>query len=194
MDFVLGLPRKPRGFDSVYVVVDRFRKMAHFMPCKSTNDTTYNAGLFFKEIVRIHGLPINIVSDRDVKFLSHFWRTLWRKLDTKLSFSSSYHPQLDGQTEVVDRSLGNLLRCLTKQHGQTWDLVLGQAEYAYNDSMNHSTGKIPFEIVYGFHLRGILELRDLSSMAPKSAQGEKFVEGIKEVHDKVKLSLQQKSE
>lgn len=125
MDFVLGLPRTPRGFDSVYVVVDRFSKMAHFIPCKSTNDANYISGLFFKEIVRIHGLPISIVSDRGVKFLSHFWRTLWRKLGTKLSLSSSYHPQSDGQTEVVNWSLGNLLRCLTKQHGQTLDLVLG---------------------------------------------------------------------
>lgn len=115
-------------------------------------------------------------------------------MGTKLSFSSSYHPQLDGQIEVVNHSLGNLLICLTRQHGQTWDLVLGQEEYAYNDLVNHSTNKSPFEIVYGFHPGGILELRDLSSMAPKSAQGENFAKGIKEVHDKVRQSLQQKSE
>jgi hypothetical protein len=131
------------GCDSIFVVVDRFFKMTHFIPCQKTSDTTHIANLFFKEVVRLHGLPKSVVSDRDTKFVSHVWRKLWKKMGTNLSFSSAYHPQKDGQTEVVNRSLGDLLRILVSEHHSHWDQILPQEEFAYNDSPNRSTGKIP---------------------------------------------------
>lgn len=127
MDFFLGLPKTKRGNDS---------KMAHFIACKKTSDATHIANLFFSKIIRLHGFPIGIVSDRDTKFVGHFWRTLWKKLGVNLSFNSAYHPQTDGQTEVVNRSLGNILRSLVYQNPKQWDLALAWAKFPYNDTPN----------------------------------------------------------
>jgi hypothetical protein len=189
MDFVLGLPRTQRGVDSIFVVVDRFSKMAHFILCQKTSDATHIANLFFKEVIRLHGLPKSIISDRDTKFIGNFWRTLWKKLGTNLSFSSAYHPQTDGQTEVVNRSMGDLLRSLVTEHHSQWDNILLQAEFVYNDSVNQSTGQSPFQVVYGMQSRGIYELRDSEQTVTRSTSAKEFAEAMKELHSQVKERL-----
>jgi len=193
MDFVMGLPKTHRGNDSIYVVVDGFSKMAHFIACKKINDATHIANLFFYEILRLCGLPMSIVSDRDTKFVGNFSRTLWKKLGTKLSFSSAYHPQTDGQTKLVNRSLGDILRSLVHQNRKQWDLALAQAEFAYNGTPNRSIGMSPFQIIFGMHLRGVYELRELGKQEARSESAEYFVEQMLKLQEEVKGKLQESS-
>ncbi|GKD90643.1 putative reverse transcriptase domain-containing protein, partial [Tanacetum coccineum] len=141
------------------------------------------------DVYRLHGFPSSIVSDRDTRFLSHFWRSLWKMVNTQLNFSSAYHPQTDGQTEVVNRSLSNLLRCLVGDHVKAWDQKLCQAEFAHNHAVNRSIGFSPFQVVYSAQLRGPLDLMSLpvSGSVPKKVQD--FVEGLHEVHKAIRDNL-----
>ena len=184
MDFVLGLLRSKRGNDSVFVVVDRFSKMTHFIPCHKTDHVTSIANLFFKEIVRLHGVPRSIVSDRDAKFLSHFWKTLWGKLGTKLLFSTTCHPQTDGQTEVVNRTLSTLLRAIIQKNLKTWEECLPHVEFAYNRTVHSATKFSPFEIVYGFNPLTPLDLLPLPIDERASMDGKKKAEFVKQLHER----------
>jgi len=166
--------------------------MAHFLPSSQTYDASKVAKLFLDEIVRLHGLPKMIVSDRDVRFTGYFWKTLWHMLGTKLKFSTTYHPQINGQIEVVNRSLGNLLRCLVGENVKNWDLLLPKAEFAYNSSVNRTIGKSPFEIVHGYQPNKPLDLIPLPLHARVSESAESFAQHVrnlqKKITQKIKMS------
>ncbi|GKD14656.1 transposon ty3-I gag-pol polyprotein [Tanacetum coccineum] len=132
--------------------------MDNFVACHTTYDAVQVDNLYFKEIVRLHEVPKTMVSDKDVKFLSHFWLTLWRKLRTKLKFSTSSHPQTDGQTEVINHTLGSLLRALIMTNLKQWEELLPRVEFAYNRAPNKTTGISPFKVVYGLNPSTPLDL------------------------------------
>ena len=193
MDFVVGLPRTQRGFDSIFVVVDRFSKMVHFIPCKKTTDGSQVATLFFWEIYRLHELHMSIVSDRDSRFLGHFWRSLWKLLGTSLDMSSAYHPQTDGQTEVTNRSLGNLLRCLVGDSIKTWDGKLPQAEFAHRHAFNRSLGFSPFQVIYGTVPRAPVDLSTLPDHTRIHGDAAKFVDSFMHLHEQAITNLEASS-
>ena len=193
MDFVMGLPTSKKGRDCIFVVVDRFSKMAHFIPCKMTNNASDIARLFYEHVVRLHGIPRTIVSDRDVKFVSHFWRTLWGKLGTKLLFSTSYHPQTDGQTEVTNRTLGSLLRTMLRANPRRWEDLLSCVEFSYNRAVHSATSLSPFQVVYG---RNPLTPMDLVPRPWKDgdhAAGANRAEFIKELHERTREQLERRA-
>ncbi|WVZ64189.1 hypothetical protein U9M48_013751 [Paspalum notatum var. saurae] len=153
MDFIVGLPRTQSGFDSIWVVVDRLTKVAHFIPVKTTYSGAKLAELYMSRIVCLHGVPKKIVSDRGTQFTSHFWKRLHESMGTKLNFSSAYHPQTDGQTERTNQILEDMLRACAIQYGASWDKSLPYAEFSYNNSYQTSIKMSPFQALYGRRCR-----------------------------------------
>lgn len=157
MDLITQLPRTKNGHDAIVVFVDKLTKMAHYA-ATTTNVTALELSqIFFKEVVRYHGLPESIVSDRDPRFTSIFWKALWTQLGTTLAMSTAYHPQTDGQTERQNRTLEEMLRSYVGPKQDDWDECLVAAEIAYNNSIQASTKETPFLLNSGQHPRLALE-------------------------------------
>ena len=156
MDFVVGLPRTPSGYDAAWVIVDRLTKSTHILPIRISCPLYKLAEVYLQEIVRLHGIPTSIVSDRDPRFTSKFWVALQEALGTKLHFSTAYHPQTDGQTERTIQTLEDMLRACVLELQGSWDTHLPLIEFAYNNSYHSSIGMAPFEALYGRKCRSPL--------------------------------------
>ena len=121
MDYMLGLPSNKHGNDCVFVVVDKFSKMAIMAACKKNITAEAIAKLFFEQVWVHFGIPQSVISDRDNRFLNTFWSSLWSMLDTKITKSTAFHPQTDGQTKVVNKMIVHILRMYNSKHPRTWD-------------------------------------------------------------------------
>ncbi|GLI69352.1 hypothetical protein VaNZ11_013935 [Volvox africanus] len=151
MDFVVVLPKTDGGYDSVFVMVDRLTKMVHLAPCTSSCTAEQTAPLFFDNVVLLHGIPKNVISDRGGQFTSKFWEALCELVGMRVHLSTAYHPQSDGQTKRTIRTLGDMLRTFAGRTPSVWDTFLTSAEFTLNNAVNRSTGQSPFFLNYGFH-------------------------------------------
>ena len=148
MDFIVGLPKTSQHHDSIWVIVDRLTKIAHFIPVNTEYRSRKYAEIYIDRIVCLHGVPKTIISDRGAQFVARFWEQLQEALGTKLIRSSAYHPQTDGQTERVNQILEDMLRACVIHYDKNWDKCLSLAELSYNNSYQASLKMAPFEALY----------------------------------------------
>ena len=149
-DFIVSLPESKDGYDAVTTWVDRLTRRVHFVKSKTTDTAVDAADSFFENVFKHHGLPDNIVSDRDPKFRSEFWKRLMERSGIQLKMSTSRHPQTDGASEIMNRMVENYLRCFCSYNQNDWDELLPSAEFAYNSSVFDDLGLSPFELDLGW--------------------------------------------
>ncbi|KAA3466339.1 DNA/RNA polymerases superfamily protein [Gossypium australe] len=162
MDFVSGLPLSPKKKDAICVVVDRLTKYAHFIRIRTDYSLDRLAKLYISEIVRLHGVPLSVISDRDPRFTSRFWKKLQETLGTKLNFSTAFHPQTDGQSEQVIQIFEDMLRCCIIEFEGNWERYLPLVEFAYNNSFQSSIKIASYKALYGRKCRTPLYWTELS--------------------------------
>ena len=149
MDFVTHFPRTPRRHDAVWVIVDQLTKSAHFLAVRMTFTLEEFYRLYIQEIVWLHGVPVSIVSDRDPRFTAHFWKSFQKAMGTRLTMSTTFHPQTDGQSEMTIQVLEDMLRACVLDHKGNWEEHLPLVEFAYNNSYQESIQMAPYEVLYG---------------------------------------------
>ena len=181
MDFLVGLLLTGRKHDSVWVVVDRLTKSAHFLPLRADYSLDKLAELYIKEIVRLLGIPISIIADRDMRFASRFWGKFQEALGTRLNFSTTFHPQTDGQSERVIQILEDMLRSCVIDYEDSWDRHIPLVEFMYSNGFQSSIGMVPYEALYGRKCRTPLCWMKLSEKKVIS------LNLIQETEEKVKM-------
>ena len=156
--FIMELPKTTTGINAILTVVDRATKMVHLVPTTTEVTAPEVAELFRDFIWKHHGIPRSIVSDRDARFVSLFWKNLMKIVGTKLRMSTAFHPQTDGQSEKMNDLVEQILRTYTPYRAANWDKRLAAVEFAINNSVQHSTGYTPFFLNYGYHPDSVLDL------------------------------------
>ncbi|GJT32651.1 putative reverse transcriptase domain-containing protein [Tanacetum coccineum] len=156
MDFVTKLPRTQSGNDTIWVIVDRLTKSAHFLPMRETDPMDKLARLYLKEVVTRHGIPVSIIYDHDPRFTSNFWRSFQKAMGTRLDMSTAYHPKTDGQSERTIQTLEDMLRACVIDFGNGWEGHLPLIEFSYKNSYHASIKAAPFEALYGRKCRSHL--------------------------------------
>ena len=187
LDFITGL-QECEGYDAVVVFVDLLTKVTHIVPCASTMDAPDVAKLYITHIFKLYGLSRVMVCDRDPKFVSKFWKSLFTELGTRLNMSTAFHPQTDGQTERMNQSVEQVLRAYVHTLHDDWLRYIPIVEFAMNSHVNRSTGLTPFEALYGF-----IPDTPITVLNP-SVQTEYMHERIKVVQDLVKSNLEKAKE
>ena len=189
MDFMVGLPLTRRRHDSVWVVVDRLTKLAHFLPVRTDYSLNKLTELYIKEIVRLHEISISIISDRDMRFTSRFCGKLQEALGTPLNFSTAFHPQTDGQSEIVTQVLEGMLRSCVIDYEGSWDRYTPLVEFVYNNSFQSSIGMAPYEALYERKCKTSLcwtELSDKKIIGPDLIQ--ETEEKVKMIRERLKVT------
>ncbi|KAL1533104.1 hypothetical protein AAHA92_33037 [Salvia divinorum] len=187
MDFVTGLPKTRQGNTAIWVVIDRLTKSAHFIPIPVTHGSDKLARIYVKEIIRLHGVPVTITSDRDTRFTSRFWTSLQRELGTRLNFSTAFHPQTDGQSERTIQTLEDMLRAVVLDRGENWEVVLPLIEFAYNNSFQATINMAPYEALYGRKCISPLywdEVGERRILGPDSV--EEMIEIVRRIRQRIK--------
>ena len=156
MDFITKQPRTFSGYNTIWVIVDRLTKSAHFLPIREVYKMEKLSRIYINKIVARHGVPVSVISDRDSRFTSRFWQILQKALGTHLNLSTAYHSQTDGQTERTIQTLEDMLRASVVDFGSSWDIHLPLEEFSYNKSYHISIQCTPFEALYGQKCRSPL--------------------------------------
>ena len=194
MDLITQLPKSLNGNDCIVVFVDRLSKQFHAIPTKTNISAVELVSIFFREVVRHHGIPSTIVSDRDPRFTAHFWRTVFEMLHTKLAMSTSFHPQTDGQTERANRTIEDILRSYVNSLQDDWDEYLPFAEIAYNKSIQASTGFSPYYLNTGRDLPTLLTHAIKNATEVKNEAAAVKVQRWSEALEKAKENIQKAQE
>ncbi|GJZ51791.1 putative reverse transcriptase domain-containing protein [Tanacetum coccineum] len=195
IDLITKLPKTTNGYDTIWVIVDRLTKCAHFLPMRETNPMERLRKLYMKEVVTRHGVPISIISDCNGRFTSLFWKALHKALGTRLDLSMAYHPKTDGQSERTIHTLEDMLRACVLDFGKNWDRHLPLMEFSYNNNYHTSIKAAPFEALYGVMLKvspwkGVLRFGKRGKLNARYVVPFKVIKRVRTVAYKLELPQQ----